>query len=72
MSDAVTRPHGQLQPGLQIEESDRSVLKLLSEDTRCLESKSVPIEPQCLIQVVHAKRNHGDACSHTLTMHAAR
>ena len=48
------------------------MLKLLTDDTWRLESKSVPIEPQCLLQVVHAKGNHGDACSHTLTMHAGR
>ena len=48
------------------------MLKLLSDDTWGFESKSVAIKAQCLIQVVHAKRNHGDACSHTLTMDEAR
>src|SRR5439155_13346616 len=58
--DAGSRPDGELQAALQVEERDGAVLELLADDAVGRQSEAVPVEPERPLQIVDAQGEHGD------------
>jgi hypothetical protein len=61
---ARSRPQGQLQTGLHVEEGDRSVRELLTDDAPGGEAEAVAIERERPLEIVDAERDETDARLH--------
>ena len=64
MRETFARPDGKLESGLQIEEGNRSMLELVSDDTFRLQPKAVTVEIERSFQIIDAERNECYALLH--------
>ena len=54
MGKTFAEPNGELESGLQIEESDRAMRELPADDAFGLQPEAVPVEPERGFQVIDA------------------
>src|SRR5690606_15944498 len=62
--EAASRPQGQAQARLQVEERDRAVLELLADDAFRRPSEAVPVEAYRPVEVVDTESDQGDVRLH--------
>jgi hypothetical protein len=67
MGNVVSRPYGELQTVLQLEERDGSMFELSADDSTRGEPEAVAVESESAVQIVDAQRNDGDAWFHMRT-----
>src|SRR5688500_8646791 len=64
MSQAATWPDGELQALLKVEERHGPVFELRADDPACAEPKTIPIERDRALQIIHAQGNDGNPGFH--------
>src|SRR4051794_20735755 len=58
------RPERELETGLQLEKGDSAVLELGADDALGRKAETVPVEPQCPIEIIHTEGDQGDIWLH--------
>jgi hypothetical protein len=72
MSQTFAWPDSELETGLQLKESNRTILEFLSNNTLGLGSKACFVEPDGLFQIIDAKRDNSDLWLHVQLLHLKR
>jgi hypothetical protein len=58
MSNALTRPKGQLQASLQIKECDRTVLEFFTDYSFSQQAKTISVKLYGAVEVLDTQRNY--------------